>query len=46
MPSKKQYDLVLDNGIDTNTDMPSDEAFQKGLQFPAKVLSSFIGYKQ
>lgn len=40
MPSKKQYDLVLDIGIDANTEMPSEEAFQKGLQFHAKVYCS------
>ena len=37
MPSKKQYDLVSDDGYDSRIPLHNEEAFQHGIQFQAKV---------
>lgn len=37
MPSKKQYDLVSDDGYDSKIPLHNEEAFQHGIDFQAKV---------
>ena len=37
MPSKKQYDLVSDDGYDSRIPLHNEEAFQHGITFQAKV---------
>lgn len=37
MPSKKQYDLVSDDGYDSRIPLHNEEAFAHGIQFGAKV---------
>ena len=37
MPSKKQYDLVSEDGYDSRIPLHNEEAFQHGIQFQAKV---------
>ena len=37
MPSKKQYDLVSDDGYDSRIPLHNEEAFQHGISFQAKV---------
>lgn len=37
MPSKKQYDLVSDDGYDSRIPLHNEEAFQHGISFTAKV---------
>ena len=39
MPSKKQYDLVLEDGLDSKTSLYSEDSFQQGINFQAKVCS-------
>ena len=38
MPSKKEYDLVSDDGYDSRIPLHNDDAFQHGIYFQAKVL--------
>lgn len=38
MPSKKQYNLVQNDDYDTRIPLHSDEAFQHGITFQAKVF--------
>ena len=38
MPSKKQYNLVQNDEYDTRIPLHSEEAFQHGITFQAKVL--------
>ncbi|CAH1785446.1 unnamed protein product, partial [Owenia fusiformis] len=40
MPSKKQYDLVSDDGYDTRIPLHNEEAFQHGLGFQAKYIGT------
>ena len=42
MPSKKQYDLVSDDGYDSRIPLHSEEAFQHGISFQAKVSHSVV----
>jgi len=37
MPSKKQYNLVQNDDYDTRIPLHSEEAFQHGITFQAKV---------
>ena len=37
MPSKKQYDLVSDDGYDSRIPLHNEDAFQHGIPFQAKV---------
>ena len=37
MPSKKQYDLVSDDGYDSRIPLHNDDAFHHGISFPTKV---------
>ena len=37
MPSKKEYDLVSDDGYDSRIPLHNDDAFQHGIYFTAKV---------
>ena len=37
MPSKKEYDLVSDDGYDSRIPLHNDDAFQHGIHFQAKV---------
>lgn len=39
MPSKKQYNLVQNDEYDTRIPLHSEEAFQHGITFQAKVRS-------
>jgi len=38
MPSKRQYDLVLDDGPDSKIPLHNEDAFQHGINFHAKVI--------
>ena len=38
MPSKKEYDLVSDDGYDSRIPLHNDDAFQHGIPFQAKVM--------
>ena len=44
MPSKKQYDLVSDDGYDSRIPLHNDDAFQHGIQFQAKVRKAKVMY--
>lgn len=37
MPSKKEYDLVSDDGFDSRIPLHNEDAFQHGIHFQAKV---------
>ena len=37
MPSKKEYDLVSDDGYDSRIPLHNEDAFQHGIYFTAKV---------
>ena len=40
MPSKRQYDLVSDDGYDSRIPLHNDDAFTHGIHFHAKVRSA------
>ncbi|XP_023932421.1 carboxyl-terminal PDZ ligand of neuronal nitric oxide synthase protein-like [Lingula anatina] len=40
MPSKKQYDLVSDDGYDSRIPLHNEEAFQHGISFTAKYIGT------
>lgn len=40
MPSKKEYDLVSDDGYDNKIPLHNDEAFQHGIHFQAKYIGT------
>ncbi|XP_064616307.1 LOW QUALITY PROTEIN: carboxyl-terminal PDZ ligand of neuronal nitric oxide synthase protein-like [Liolophura sinensis] len=40
MPSKKQYDLVSDDGYDSRIPLHNEEAFAHGIQFGAKYIGT------
>ncbi len=42
MPSKKQYDLVSDDGYDSRIPLHNEEAFAHGVNFQAKVITNTI----
>ena len=42
MPSKKEYDLVSDDGYDSRIPLHNDDAFQHGIHFQAKVRLYYI----
>lgn len=44
MPSKKEYDLVSDDGYDSRIPLHNEDAFQHGIHFQAKVGSAVILY--
>jgi len=41
MPSKKEYDLVSDDGYDSRIPVHNEDAFQHGIAFQAKVRTCF-----
>ena len=45
MPSKKQYDLVSDDGYDSRIPLHNEEAFQHGIHFQAKVCCILASFK-
>ena len=42
MPSKKQYDLVSDDGYDSRIPLHNEDAFQHGIPFQAKVDQIYL----
>ncbi|KAK3593733.1 hypothetical protein CHS0354_013631 [Potamilus streckersoni] len=40
MPSKREYDLVSDDGCDTRIPLHNEDAFQHGIHFKAKFVGS------
>ncbi|KAK3088452.1 hypothetical protein FSP39_019383 [Pinctada imbricata] len=40
MPSKRQYDLVSEDGYDSRIPLHNDEAFQHGIHFQAKYIGT------
>ena len=42
MPSKKQYDLVSDDGHDSRIPLHNEDAFQHGIPFQAKVDQIYL----
>ena len=42
MPSKKQYDLVSDDGYDSRIPLHNEDAFQHGIPFTAKVDQIYL----
>ncbi|KAI0213244.1 hypothetical protein LSAT2_001762 [Lamellibrachia satsuma] len=40
MPSKKHYDLVSDDGLDSRIPLYNEDAFRHGLQFQAKYIGT------
>ncbi|WAR31750.1 CAPON-like protein [Mya arenaria] len=42
MPSKKEYDLVSDDGYDSRIPLHNEDAFQHGISFQAKVSATFL----
>ncbi|XP_067661699.1 carboxyl-terminal PDZ ligand of neuronal nitric oxide synthase protein-like [Haliotis asinina] len=40
MPSKKQYDLVSDDGYDSRIPLHNDDAFEHGIPFSAKYIGT------
>ncbi|XP_045201131.1 carboxyl-terminal PDZ ligand of neuronal nitric oxide synthase protein-like isoform X2 [Mercenaria mercenaria] len=40
MPSKKEYDLVSDDGYDNKIPLHNDDAFQHGIHFQAKYIGT------
>ncbi|XP_064648878.1 capon-like protein isoform X3 [Lineus longissimus] len=40
MPSKKQYDLVSDDGYDSRIPLHNEEAFQHGISFQSKYIGT------
>ena len=42
MPSKKEYDLVSDDGYDSRIPLHNEDAFQHGIYFTAKVLGLIL----